>query len=64
RMQLQLRGRMAQSLGEHRAILDALENGDEASAATVLRDHVAVQGGKFNDLMVSYRRSQLHQKAR
>lgn len=64
RMQLQLRGRMAQSLGEHRAILEALEIGDEASAATVLRDHVAVQGGKFNDLMVSYRRSQLHQKAR
>lgn len=64
RMQLQLRGRMAQSLGEHRAILEALEKGDETSAATVLRDHVAVQGGKFNDLMVSFRRSQLHQKAR
>ncbi len=59
RMQLQVRGRMAQSLTEHRAVLDALERGDGIAAADALRDHVAVQGGKFNDLMAGYRRSPL-----
>ena len=55
RMQLQVRGRMAQSLTEHRAVLDALERADGEAAAAALRAHVAVQGGKFNDLMASYR---------
>lgn len=59
RMQLQVRGRMGQSLAEHREALEALQRGDEAAAARVLRDHVAVQGSKFNDLMASYRRSAL-----
>jgi DNA-binding GntR family transcriptional regulator len=55
RLQLQVRDRMAQSLAEHRAIIAALEAGDGASAAGALRDHVAVQGAKFNDLVASYR---------
>jgi DNA-binding GntR family transcriptional regulator len=62
RMQLRVRGRMVQSLTEHRQILDALEAGDCATAETVLRDHVAVQGGKFNDLMASYKQSNLRAK--
>ena len=57
RMQLKVRGRMAQSLAEHRKVLDALIDGDTEAAANVLRDHVAVQGGKFNDLVVNYRRA-------
>lgn len=57
RMQLQLRGRMGQSLDEHRTILRSLERGDEQTAAETLRSHVAVQGTRFNDLMVSYRQS-------
>lgn len=59
RMQLQVRGRMAQSLSEHRQVLAALECGDGEVAADALRDHVAVQGGKFNDLMAGYRRASL-----
>ena len=59
RMQLRLRGRLAQSLTEHRRILGALETGDGAMAEAALRDHVAVQGSRFNDLMASYKQSTL-----
>lgn len=59
RMQLRVRGRMLQSLTEHRQILTALEAGDSTSAEATLRDHVAVQGAKFNDLMASYKQSNL-----
>ena len=60
RLQLRVRGRMAQSLAEHRAVLEALHDGQAEAAAAVLRDHVAVQGGKFNDLMASYRQTHPH----
>ncbi len=63
RLQLRVRGRMAQSLAEHRAVLAALRDGDAEAAASVLRDHVAVQGGKFNDLMASYRQERLRPDA-
>lgn len=51
RTQLHLRGRLAQSLAEHRAIVDALEAGDAAAAAERLRAHVAVQGEKLHVLV-------------
>lgn len=50
RMQLQLRGRLAQSMAEHVAIVDALSNGDSEGAASALRAHVSVQGEKFHYL--------------
>ena len=53
RIQLRTRGRMAQSLEEHRQILAAIEAGQGEMAATVARAHVAVQGDKFNDLIAS-----------
>ncbi|MRU16637.1 GntR family transcriptional regulator [Roseovarius sp. A21] len=53
RQQLRLRGRMAQSMGEHRAILDALEKGDSEAAADALRGHVAIQGEKFHNLIAT-----------
>jgi DNA-binding GntR family transcriptional regulator len=53
RVQLRFRGRMEQSLAEHRRILDALEAGDGEAASAVLRGHVAVQGEKFHQLMAS-----------
>ena len=59
RTQLRVRGSMIQSLSEHRLILTALETGDSTAAETVLREHVAVQGSKFNDLMASYKQSNL-----
>ena len=51
RMQLQLRGRLAQSMAEHEAIVEALAQGDGDAAANALRIHVAVQGEKFHHLL-------------
>lgn len=51
RLQLRLRGRMAQSMAEHEAILAALSAGDGRAAARALRGHVAVQGEKFHRLL-------------
>jgi DNA-binding GntR family transcriptional regulator len=53
RIQLRVRGRLRQSMTEHEAIVDALEQGDRDRAATVMRDHVAVQGEKFHHLMAN-----------
>lgn len=53
RIQLRLRGRMAQSMAEHEAIVDALESGAAERAATELRGHVAIQGEKFHHLMAN-----------
>ncbi|MBO6834542.1 MAG: GntR family transcriptional regulator [Alphaproteobacteria bacterium] len=54
RMQLRVRGRLKQSMDEHRDILMAIEAADEDRAAQALRSHIAIQGKKFNDLMASY----------
>jgi DNA-binding GntR family transcriptional regulator len=53
KMQLQFRGRLEQSMAEHSDIVDALKKGDADRAALVLRNHVAVQGEKFRQLMAS-----------
>ncbi|HDZ79711.1 MAG TPA: GntR family transcriptional regulator [Roseobacter sp.] len=53
RIQLHLRGRMKQSMDEHREIVKALIEADSTRAADTLRDHVAIQGEKFNHLMTS-----------
>jgi DNA-binding GntR family transcriptional regulator len=53
RQQLRLRGRMAQSMAEHEAIVAALEQGNADEAGQALRAHVAVQGEKFHNLMAS-----------
>lgn len=57
RKQLRFRGRMAQSMAEHEAIVAALEEGDAARAEDTLRKHVAVQGEKFHTLMASLKRA-------
>lgn len=51
RLQLRLRGRLRQSMGEHEAIVAALEAGDAQAASDAIRRHVAVQGEKFHHLM-------------
>lgn len=51
RLQLHLRGRLAQSMAEHEAIVAALSEGDGCAAAKALRSHVAVQGEKFHHLL-------------
>ena len=53
RKQLKFRGRMAQSMSEHEAIVKALDEGDAETASSALRSHVAVQGEKFHNLMAS-----------
>ncbi|CTQ62230.1 MAG: GntR family transcriptional regulator [Roseibium album] len=53
RQQLKFRGRMAQSMAEHEAIVDALATGKPEESANALRNHVAVQGEKFHNLMAS-----------
>lgn len=54
RMQLRVRGRMKQSMEQHRQIVLALEAGDSEIASTILHEHISIQGEKFNDLMASY----------
>ena len=53
KVQLRFRGRLAQSMAEHVAIVTALQNGDAEQAAIALRGHVTVQGEKFHQLMAS-----------
>ncbi len=53
RVQLRLRGRMKQSMSEHIIIVEALESGDAELASRTLRNHVAVQGEKFHQLMAT-----------
>ena len=55
RLQLRVRGRLAQSMSEHEAVVAALEAGDGAAAAEEIRAHVAVQGEKFHHLVASLR---------
>ena len=57
RQQLRLRGRMAQSMSEHEAIVGALEQGNRNKAADALRDHVAIQGEKFHNLMANLKKA-------
>ncbi len=53
RQQLRFRGRMGQSMSEHEQIVRALEAGDAEAATDALRNHVAVQGEKFHQLMAT-----------
>ena len=51
RMQLRMRNRIGQSLEEHRQIVHALEAADADAAAHVAREHVLIQGQRFNDFV-------------
>ena len=53
RQQLRCRGRMGQSMSEHEQIVRALEASKAEAAADALRNHVAVQGEKFHQLMAT-----------
>ncbi|MDA3857328.1 MAG: GntR family transcriptional regulator [Roseovarius sp.] len=55
RLQLRWRGRLSQSMAEHKAIVEALRAGESERAAEALRTHVAIQGEKFHLLMSSLR---------
>ncbi|MCA9240616.1 MAG: GntR family transcriptional regulator [Planctomycetales bacterium] len=51
RMQLRFPKRIQDSLGEHQAIVDAILSGDESQAEELLRQHVLIQGERFNDFV-------------
>jgi DNA-binding GntR family transcriptional regulator len=54
RLQLQVRGRMPQSMSEHEQVVTALELADPDKAAQLLRGHVAIQGEKFRHLLANF----------
>lgn len=56
RLQLRLRGRLEQSMQEHKQIVSALSRGQPEEASNALREHVAVQGEKFHYLMAHLKR--------
>jgi DNA-binding GntR family transcriptional regulator len=57
RLQLRVRGRMPQSLREHVEIIEAIETGDADKADLISRQHVTIQGERFNDLLAHMEQS-------
>lgn len=53
RLQLRVRDRTARSFAEHAEVVRAILAADAAGAAQALREHVAVQGERFGDLLAS-----------
>ncbi len=53
RLQLRVGNRMATSLAEHEAVVTAILARDSQAAADALRDHIAIQGERFGDLVAS-----------
>jgi DNA-binding GntR family transcriptional regulator len=60
RLQLRVRNRLRTSRDEHEAIVKAIVNGDGEVAAERLRDHVAIQGERFSDLMATLDRAKVN----
>ena len=54
RLQLRARSRVAASLTEHQAIVDAILAGDGARAEQLLRDHILIQGERLTDFIASF----------
>lgn len=53
RLQLRMKGRIGESLSEHKRIVDAIAAGNEELVADLLREHVSVQGSRFADWLAS-----------
>ncbi|WP_048647349.1 GntR family transcriptional regulator [Nitratireductor soli] len=53
RLQLRVHNRMKASFGEHARIVDAILEGNADAARDLLREHVAVQGDRFSDLIAN-----------
>jgi DNA-binding GntR family transcriptional regulator len=54
RLQLRVRGRLRQSMQEHRDVQKALLAGDAEAAARTLRRHISIQGENLKDLMANF----------
>jgi len=57
RLQLRATNRVRNSLSEHEAVLNAIKADDPEAAATAMRDHIAIQGERFTDLISSLSQS-------
>lgn len=53
RLQLRVRNRMENSFAEHARVVQAILAGDSELTATLLRQHVLIQGERFADLIAS-----------
>lgn len=53
RLQLRVHNRMKASFGEHARIVGAILEGNADMARDLLREHVAVQGDRFSDLIAN-----------
>jgi DNA-binding GntR family transcriptional regulator len=53
RLQLRARSRVASSLAEHQAIVDAILAGDGGRAEELLRGHILIQGERLTDFIAS-----------
>ncbi|RCW82204.1 GntR family transcriptional regulator [Phyllobacterium bourgognense] len=53
RLQLRVRNRMKTSYSEHAGIVEAILSGEAERARTLLRQHIAVQGDRFSDLVAT-----------
>ncbi len=53
RLQLRVRNRMDSSFLEHSGIMDALKAQESDQVAAKLRNHVVIQGERFNDLIAN-----------
>lgn len=53
RLQLRVRDRLANSFGEHDAVVAAIVAGNGERTAELLRSHIMIQGQRFADLMAS-----------
>lgn len=63
RLQLRVRGRLRQSMQEHRDVQDAVRKGDAERAARALRRHISIQGENLNDLMANFTKHHLSRKS-
>ena len=54
RLQLRARSRVATSLAEHQAVVDAILAGDGERAERALKDHILIQGDRLSDFIATF----------
>jgi DNA-binding GntR family transcriptional regulator len=59
RLQLRALARVAASLAEHQAVVDAVLAGDGERAERVLRDHILIQGDRLSDFIATFNTAQV-----
>lgn len=59
RLQLRALARVAASLAEHQAVVDAVLAGDGERAERVLKDHILIQGDRLSDFIANFNSAQV-----